>query len=254
MRQASLPMYAFAGLEAANQALWSRVREGVPGVPESLADARSVPDSITADTVFTQVCGFPLFRHLHGQAVMLGTPRYEFEGCEGAMHRAAFIVRADEPAQSLAAMRGRVFGCNSIDSNTGMNLPRWSLARVAGGRAFFARVVWTGGHLTSMQALAACDIDLCSVDCVTWGLALRHRPEVTAPLRVLAWTEPSPCLPFVTSVATPHATVAALVANLLGQTEPGLGLVGLEPADPAAYGILAEYEREAEERGYPVLV
>ncbi len=254
MSRASLQMYAFPGLEAANQALWDRIRDGVPGMPETLADTRSIPESVAADVVFTQVCGFPLFRHLHGQAVMLGIPRYDFEGCDGITHRAAFIVRADEGAQTLAAMRGRVFGCNSTHSNTGMNLPRLSLARLGGGRKFFKRIVGTDSHMTSLGCLQSGTVDLCCVDCVTWGLAQRHRLDRTAGLRVLDWTEPSPCLPFVTSVATPQATSAALVANLAGQTEPALGLVGVELPDATAYEILADYEREAVECGYPVLL
>ena len=176
-----------------------------------------------------------------------------FEGCEGATHRAAFIVRADNPAPNLLAMRGTVFGYNSVDSNTGMNLPRLSVARVANGARFFGGVTRTGSHHESLQQLARGLIDLCAVDCVTWGLLQQHRSHVVAGLRVLEWTQPSPCLPFVTAAATPPPVAATLVANLLGQTEPRLGLVGVDPADPAAYAILADYEREAIDRAYPVL-
>ncbi len=246
-------MYAFGGLEAANQALWDRIRAAVSETPETLTDYPYNLDHIAPDMVFAQTCGYPLFRSLHGQAVMLGIPRYDFEGCKGVIHRACFIVRASDATPALAAMRGKVFGYNSDYSNTGMNLPRLSVARVAGGQRFFSRVKRTGSHYESLRQLARGWIDLCSVDCVTWGLLQQHRPEVTADLRVLDWTEPSPCLPFVTSVATPHALAAGLVANLLGQAEPGLGLIGVEPPDPAGYAILADYEREAVERSYPVL-
>ncbi len=253
MLQASLSMYAFPALDAANQALWGRIRSGVPGAPETLTDNRWVHERIAVDVVFAQVCGFPLFRRLRGQAVMLGIPRYDFKGCDGIYHRAAFIVRADEPAHCLADMRGSVFACNGQFSNTGMNLPRLSLSRVADGRRFFEQVVGTNSHMDSMSLLPSGTADLCSVDCVTWGLAQRYRPERTAGLRVLEWTEPSPCLPFVASIATPHETAALLMANLLGQAEPGLGLVGVEPPNPAAYAVLAGYEQEAVERGYPIL-
>ena len=100
-----------------------------------------MPEVIGPDMLFTQTCGYPLFRRYAGQAVLLGTPCYDFAGCSGAMHRSAFLVRADDAAAGLNAMRGRVFGCNSIHSNTGMNLPRLSLARIAGGQAFFSRIV-----------------------------------------------------------------------------------------------------------------
>ena len=253
MSRAILDMYAFDWLQAANQALWDRIRAGVPDAPETLTDAPANLDHIAHDVMFAQTCGYPLFRGLRGQAVMLGVPRYDFEGCDGPTHRAAFIVRADDPARNLAAMRGKVFGYNSDHSNTGMNLPRLSVARVADRAAFFRRVNRTGSHHESLRQLARGLIDLCSVDCVTWGLLQQHGTAATAGLRVLEWTEPSPCLPFVTSVATPDPVAAGLAANLLGQTEPGLGLVGVDPPDPAAYALLADYEREAVARDYPVL-
>ena len=147
-------------------------------------------------------------------------------------------------------MRERVFGCNSVHSNSGMNLPRLSLARVAGGTPFFARVAWTGGHLASLRALQAGDIDLCSVDCVTWGLACRHAPHLADGLRVLAWTEPSPCLPFVTSAAASATDAGALSAALQGATDPALFLQGVSHVGAAAYDVLADYEVEARQLGY----
>ncbi len=251
---ASFPMYAFPALAPAHQTLWDRLRAGLSDAPATLdLSRRPVPDGIGPEVLFTQVCGFPLFRRYQGQAAILGIPRYGFEGCEGATHRAAFIVRASDPAPGLNAMRGRVFGCNSVHSNSGMNLPRLSLARIADGRPFFSQVVWTGGHPVSLRALAAGGIDLCAVDCVTWGLAGLHAPELTADLRVLAWTEPSPCLPYVTSTATSPNDVSALRAALEGLEEPALALLGVAPPDPGAYGVLAEYEAEAHRLGYGAL-
>lgn len=251
IRTASLPMYVFPALEAAHRALWDRLRVGLADAPERLDLTRPpVPDGIGPEVLFTQVCGYPLLRRYRGQAAILGTPHYGLEGCDGPMHRAAFIVRAADPADSLRMTRGRVFGCNSIHSNSGMNLPRLSLARIAGGAPFFSRVAWTGGHLASLRALLAGDIDLCSVDCVTWGLARRHAPDLTDSLRVLAWTEPSPCLPFVTSAATSAAETVALRAALDGATEPALSLQGISHLASAAYDVLAGYETEAKRLGY----
>ena len=253
-RTASLPMYAFPALAAAHQALWDRLRAGLPDAPKWLdLTRRPVPDGIGPEVLFTQVCGFPLFRRYRGQAVILGTPHYGLEGCDGPMHRAAFIVRAADPADGLEAMRSRVFGCNSVHSNSGMNLPRLSLARIAGGRPFFSRVAWTGGHPASLRAVQSQDIDLCAVDCVTWGLAQRHAPELTAGLRVLAWTEPSPCLPFVTSVATTVADTAALRVALQGAADPELCLQGVTTLEAGAYGSLSDYEDEARRLGYESL-
>lgn len=266
MRAASLPMYAFPALEAANQALWTALRQilspDMPDLPGRLDLARRpVPDAIGPEIVFTQVCGFPLFRRFRAQGVMLGTPCYDLPGCEGATHRAAFLVRADDAAPDLAALRGRVFGCNSVHSNSGMNLPRLSLARIAGGAPFFSRVAWTGGHLPSLRLLAAGEIDLCSVDCVTWGLVARHMPELAGAVRVLDWTVPSPCLPYVTAAATPAGEVALLQAALkavfadpaLRPVLATLHLAGLSDLGGGDYDVLEGYEEEARQLRYPDL-
>ena len=50
----------------------------------------------------------------------------------GSTHRAFFMVRVDDPAERLDDLRGRIFGCNSLLSNSGRNLPRLSLARTVG--------------------------------------------------------------------------------------------------------------------------
>ena len=99
---ASLPMYVFPALAAAHQALWDRLRAGLADAPERLDLTRPpVPDGIGPEVLFTQVCGYPLFQCCRGQAAILGTPHYGLEGCDGPMHRAAFIVRAANPADSL---------------------------------------------------------------------------------------------------------------------------------------------------------
>jgi ABC-type phosphate/phosphonate transport system substrate-binding protein len=262
-RAASLPMYVFPALQPAHAALWTAIRQRMPTLPPHLDLAlQPVPEAIGPEVIFTQICGFPLFRRFRGQAVMLATPSYDLPGCVGATHRAAFVVRKDDTASGLTALRGRVFGCNSLDSNTGMNLPRLSLARIAEGRPFFSRVVWTGGHLASLRLLAAGEIDLCSIDCVTWGLAEHHMPALTAGLRVLAWTEPSPCLPFATSVATAPGEAAALRSALrsvfddpaLQPVRAALHLRELTWPSADAYQILERYEQEAAALGYPDLV
>ena len=74
-------------------------------------------------------------------------------------------------------------------------------------------------------------------------------------------TPPSPAIPFVTSVATPPATVDILRAALRALvSEPryaavraGLMLAGIEDVPDAAYRGLLDYEREAAALGYPEL-
>lgn len=122
---------------------------------------------IGPEVVFTQICGYPLFKRYRDQGRMLASPCYDFPGCDGPTHRAYFMVRADDAARSLEEMRGRIFGCNSLLSNSGMNLPRLSLAQIAGGKPF-SSVVMTGGLIPSLDRLIDRTIDACSIDNVTW--------------------------------------------------------------------------------------
>src|ERR1700691_333517 len=100
---------------------------------------------------------------------MLATPHYALPGSAGSTPRAFFMVRADDSDECLEDLRRRIFACNSLLSNSGMNLPRLSLARIAGGKPFFSSVVMTGGHVASLERLDDGRIDICSIDNVTWG-------------------------------------------------------------------------------------
>ena len=169
------------------------------------------------------------------------------------------MVRADDPAGRLEDLRRRIFGCNSLLSNSGMNLLRLSLARLAGGRPFFSSVVMTGGHVTSLERLDERSIDICSIDNVTWGFFKKFRPVAAERYRILDESVSSPSLPFVTSVNTTASDAVALAEALyefmndpqVAHIRGALELTGLSGPDVAAYERLAEYEREAAELGFP---
>lgn len=268
MRTASLPMYFLPEMAEANAAFWTElharlVRKGIDTSDLSFDHSRRpVPDGIGPEILFSQICGYPLFKAFRKQGRMLASPCYDFPGCEGPHHRAFFMVRADDPGQRLEDFRGRVFGCNSLLSNSGMNLPRLSLAKIAGGKPFFASVVMTGGHMPSLDKLRDGSIDLCSIDNVTWGFLKKYRPAAAAAFRVLAETVDSPSLPFVTSSTTSDRD-ASLIADALFELFSDPATVGIRDAlqlpaiavpDVAAYERLARYEQEAVELDYPELL
>jgi ABC-type phosphate/phosphonate transport system substrate-binding protein len=265
MRTASLPMYCLPEMAAANTALWMSLRQrlrakGVDTADVELdSDGRSVPDGVGPTIFFTQVCGYPLFKHYRDQGIMLATPHYAVPGCVGSTHRAFFMVRVDDPAERLEDLRGRIFGCNSLLSNSGMNLPRLSLARIAGGKRFFSSVVITGEHVASIERLGDHSIDVCSIDNVTWGFFRKFRPVAAKRYRILDETVTSPSLPFITSVNTTESDASAIAEALHEITDDPqtadlrgiLELAGLSVPDFAAYERLAEYEREAADLGFP---
>jgi ABC-type phosphate/phosphonate transport system substrate-binding protein len=265
IRTASLPMYALPEMEAANSAFWAALRQrlhakGVETAEIKLdGDKGPVPPGIGPEIFFTQICGYPLFKHYRNQALLLATPHYAMPGCVGSTHRAFFMVRAGDPAERLEDLRGGIFGCNSLLSNSGMNLPRLSLARIAGGKPFFSSIVITGGHVTSLERLDEGSIDVCSIDNITWGFFEKFRPIAAKRYRILGETPSSPSLPFVTSVNTPASDAVAIAEalhDIMGDPQTAdirgtLHLAALSVPDVAAYEHLAEYEREAADLGFP---
>jgi ABC-type phosphate/phosphonate transport system substrate-binding protein len=140
-------------------------------------------------------------------------------------------------------------------------LPRLALARIAEGRSFFRKVVMTGGHLASLDHLRREAIDLCAIDCVTWGLLRKFRPADAMHYRILAQTARSPSPPLVTSTTTNARAVATLrqsLDRLFGDPSTAcvreiLGLTAVSVVNTSAYERLADYEKEAEDLGYASL-
>ena len=182
MPQASLPMYNLPEMQAENAAFWLAIRTeaerlGVMGLPPALDFARKpVPARIEPDTVFTQVCGWPLQTIYAGQAKVLGVPAYDAAHCAGPTHAGVFVVRRDAPFRSVADLRGCDFVFNSIHSNSGMNLPRRVIAELAGGRPFFGSIVETHSQPINLERVARGEADATCVDCVTYAFFARHRP------------------------------------------------------------------------------
>ena len=265
-------MYNLAAMRAANVALWdalaSLLRQGgVAGVPSTLLpDDAPMPDTIGADVLFTQACGYPLQTINRGQYAVIGVPDYDAPGglapeISGPAHRAFFVVRDDDPAVRLEDLRSRVFACNSRHSNSGMNLPRRTLAPLAEGRPFFRRVALTGSHAASMASVRTGDTDAAAIDSVTYAFHADHRPQALRGLRILAPTVPSPTLPFITSAATSPAVLATLRAALhevgtadrYAEARQRLRLRSIEAPDAADYSLLIRYEQDAAALGYPAL-
>ncbi len=262
-RVASLGMYDFPWLAGATDALWAALHDGLraaglAGLPEALDRGRGLR-AIWHDPalLLAQTCGYPLLTEFSGTLQLVATPVYDFPGCDGVLHRSFVVVRADEPALSLTEMRGRRCAINGRDSNTGMNLLRALIAPLAERRSFFASVIETGAHLDSLRAVREGRADLAAIDCVTYGLAARRQPALLRGTRILTRTAATPSLPFVTSIATSAADLAALRSALIdtaGAAVAGaLGWSGVEILDLAAYAPVEALQREATAAGYGVL-
>ena len=264
---AGLPMYDFARLAAANDALWQAVAArltaaGLDGVPAQLE--RSLPiDRLWQDPrlLLAQTCGYPLMTSLQGRVRLVATPRYRAAGCTGTSWGSALIVRADDAGADLAAFRGRRCAANQPHSNTGMNLLRAAVAEVAEGRPFFRSVAWSGSHRGSLALVAAGEADVAAIDAVTLAHLGVSEPGLVGQIRVLGWTAATQGLPFITAGRTDDATVAVLRQALddiatdpvHGWIRDALLLDGFETVPEADYDGVMALERRAIALGYPAL-
>jgi ABC-type phosphate/phosphonate transport system substrate-binding protein len=258
-------MYALPEMAEVNAAFWTALRQEAarPALPARLSTAPAgLPANITPQTVFSQMCGYPLKRLYANQYTFLGTPFYNLPGCttrpDGVPTHCSFIVVARDAAfGALADLRGRKFVVNGFDSNSGMNLPRRLFADIAGGASFFSAVAVTGSHVASMAAVAAGEADAAAIDCVTYGFCALYRPQTVVGLRILAQTPASPAIPFITSSATPPDTVSALRRALsspaMARAFAGLRIIDVISPRPEAYELVLALEEEAGALGYPCL-
>ena len=263
--RASLGMYDWPWVAAANDALWAGVRDRLRRAGVDAPDAldRGDPGDAFSDPalIFGQACGYPYMTRLRGAVALLATPIYDLPGCEGPMHCSFIVVREGDPRGGLVAFRGARAAINAWDSNSGMNLFRASVAPLADGRPFFASIALSGAHIASMAMIRAGEADVAAVDCVTFGLAARHKPEIVAGLRILARTPSSPSLPFIVSAdlerAYPGVVRAALLdafadPNLAGARD-ALALGGAVAASDEDYARVLTIEAEARAMGYGTL-
>lgn len=264
---ASLAMYDLPWLRWANDAVWTAISDRlsdavIGGVPLALTRDQDLDDIWQSPSLLVaQSCGYPLMTSLRESVQLVATPRYDAEGCDGAFHRAAILVRADEPSSSLAELRGRRLGINSTRSNTGMNLLRSQVAPHADGRPFFGKVTITGSHARSVAALLSNRIDIASIDAVTLAHLRDRYPRHCEMLKVLDWTAASPGLPLITAATTSPETLAALRSALLAslsdpRTQGAFGalrIIGFEQLSLQDYAPVLDFETSAIAQNYPVL-
>jgi len=264
---ASLPMYDFGGLAAANDALWQAVAAkleaaGLADVPTQLD--RSLPiERLWLDPrlLLAQTCGYPLMTSLRGRVRLVATPRYRAHGCAGPFHGSALVLHADDDTRDLAGLRDRRCAANQRHSNTGMNLPRAAIADLAGGKPFFRSVTWTGSHRASLAMVASGQADLAAIDVVTLAQLRRFEPELTKGVRVLGWTEATPGLPLITSTLTDDGTIELLRRALFeiasaphhAALRDELLLDGFDLVPETAYQSILTLEQRAIAVGYPHL-
>jgi ABC-type phosphate/phosphonate transport system substrate-binding protein len=257
-------MYAFTD---AQQSAWRQLFVRLAELTSAGADGFRLsfehdPQLLLAPGLwFGHTCGYPLMKRLRRQVAPFCVPLFDVPGTDGKQYTSRIIVAADSTIESIIDSRGRVAAMNNPDSNSGMNVLRNAVAQVHEGGDFFARVLTTGGHLYSLQAVAEGAADIAAIDCVSYQLIEDWRPELCARVRIIADSVKTCGLPLVMSHAALAETdsgrlVASLneaLATCGGEVAGTLHLAGFAEATLDDYRSILEVEQYAVERGYPAL-
>ena len=268
MQIASLAMYVSPEPVAqATETLWRFLRdflrrEGLAGVPDTL-DRELAHDEawLRPNLLLAQTCGFPYATKLRGQVRMVATPCYNYPGCDGPLMRSFVIARKSAAIEQLEGLRGMTAAINSPDSNSGMNLFRAAIAPIAGGPDFFGRVIQTGGHVASIEAVAEGSADCAAIDCITYGHIERFAPERLEDIAVIAQTSAGPGLPLITRDDASDRDLDVLRSGLdavlaepsLRDARETLALIGFRQLGDRDYDALLALEADAARLGYPRL-
>lgn len=207
----------------------------------------------------SQTCGYPLLTKLADQVTLLATPHYDAPGCSGPNYSSVLVVNAAQGPSTLAECAGRVAAVNTMDSNSGMNMFRHCVAPLAVEGAFFRKVVVTGSHVASLRTVAELTADIAAIDAVSFAFAREYLPELVAQVRVIAFSEQTPSLPFICSRQLPHETINGLREDLLSLPErhapllARLKITAFSVLPLESYQSILAAEQQAQRHGYPQL-
>ncbi|RRH95798.1 phosphate ABC transporter substrate-binding protein [Mesorhizobium tamadayense] len=216
----------------------ARSNRDLPSVPDGIRDGAGkliAPDPATLPPdefdfhqlwlspalLFGQTCWGPMDLGLARHVQVIAQPNYdEFEGGQGELYSSALVMLADggpslaSPADGKAVVpldliRGKRFIFNSPESMSGLHGLTRDLEAMAESLDIFASRSESGGHRSSIVAIAEGRADIAAIDCQSWALAQRFEPAARR-VKVVGWTARRKGLPFITARTTPADVIASM--------------------------------------------
>ena len=215
---AMLGMYDMAPLQGANDRLWQGIRAALGHGPDALTRDRDFWEIWESpNLLFAQTCGLPFRSRLHGQVALIGTPDYDLPGCPPGHYSSVLVVHADAPGSAPGDFADGRFAYNEPMSQSGWAGP---IAHLNSASVGFSTHLETGSHHQSAIAVANTRADLAGLDLLTWTLLCEHYPNLTAQLKVIDTTDPTPVLPYITAVGRDPAPIAAALRTAIDALAP----------------------------------
>jgi ABC-type phosphate/phosphonate transport system substrate-binding protein len=238
---AALPMYDLPHVMAANDRLWADIRDGLrkagQPAPESLT--RGTDDLfaqwLAPDLLLSQTCGMPYRTRLHGKVTLIGTPDYGLQACPPGHYRSVFIAHKDDLRQRLDQFDNAEMAYNETVSQSGWAAPQ---NHAANHGLTFHPTLRTGGHRSSLHAVAEGRAPLAALDALTWELLCDHDPA-TKGVKVVGHTDPTPGLPYIAAISANRPllfdVITAAITAMSDDDRAITRLRGLVAIPPGAY-------------------
>ncbi len=214
---AALGMYDIPFTAAANDRFWDLIRHQLPDAPAHLDRQTPLWEAWTStDLLLAQTCSLPYRARLASDVTLVGTPDYGLPDCPPGYYRSLFVARLSGP-ETLKACAGGTLAFNEEMSQSGYVAP---LLHLRDKGLEVPRMIETGAHAASARAVAEGKADLAGIDALTWYLLRQAEPGLTARLRVIARTEPSPGLPYITAHGRDPAPLRAALRQAIADLGP----------------------------------
>ncbi|MDQ3303830.1 MAG: PhnD/SsuA/transferrin family substrate-binding protein [Actinomycetota bacterium] len=158
------------------------------------------------------------------------------------------VVRRESPVRSFLDLRRCSWAYNDPCSLSGYYNLLKKLAEMDEDESFFGRVLCSGSHLSSMEAVARGEVDAAIIDSNVLRIKLGSSPKLRDRLRVIETWGPFPIQPVVLRSALPQELKNSLLAALLSiglhpSASPTLAGFGLSRFVPVTYEHYAAEER-----------
>lgn len=200
------------------------------------AERQAALDRPTAGIVW--LCGLEtILRQRDGRlgASIVGAP--VFRGRTTPVYDSVIVVAERWATSSLRDLAGATLAINQPDSWSGHHALRAHLLGLGQPRPMFGRIVVTGSHEASIDALLDGRADCAAIDETVWSARVA-RDSRAATLRTIDRTAPWPAPPFSLVDGLDSGLAAAIREVLL--TAPVQGLESIEPASDTDYAVFRD--------------
>lgn len=194
-----------------------------------------------ADLVFA--CGWWYTRHPEKYeplaAPVMENPRYR--GLP--VYYVELVTLLSHSVATIEELYGKVFGYNEENSFSGLQALLAELDRRKEDLNIFARIVKTGSHLNSIQALLQGEIDCATLDSTVLDLELKRRPEIKNKLAVTASFGPYPVPPLLVNKQLSQANrekISEILLNLPGSELKPYGIKEFREVNAQSYNVLTK--------------